>query len=58
MQIHESLRKNLLEGNYEVLQAMDEADAEKLSVDLRGIWQLQIVCPQPDRCRQRQFTIN
>jgi tetrapyrrole methylase family protein / MazG family protein len=41
-QTHESLRKNLLEESYEVLEAMDEADMEKMSGEL-GDLLLQII---------------
>ncbi len=56
-QTHESLRKNLLEESYEVLEAMDEADAEKLSEEF-GDLLLQIVLHSQIGADSGEFTIN
>lgn len=56
-QTHESLRKNLLEEAYEVLKAMDEADAEKLSEEF-GDLLLQIVLHSQIASDNGEFTIN
>jgi tetrapyrrole methylase family protein/MazG family protein len=56
-QTHESLRKNLLEEAYEVLEAMDEADAEKLSEEF-GDLLLQIVLHSQIAKDSGEFTVN
>ncbi len=56
-QTHESLRKNLLEEAYEVLEAMDEADAEKLSEEF-GDLLLQIVLHSQIAAESGEFTVN
>ena len=56
-QTHESLRKNLLEEAYEVLEAMDEADAAKLSEEF-GDLLLQIVLHSQIGADSGEFTIN
>lgn len=56
-QTHESLRKNLLEECYEVLEAMDEADADKLSEEF-GDLLLQIVLHSQIASDNGEFTIN
>jgi tetrapyrrole methylase family protein/MazG family protein len=56
-QTHESLRKNLLEEAYEVLQAMDEADMDKLSEEF-GDLLLQIVLHSQIAKDNGEFTVN
>jgi len=56
-QTHESLRKNLLEESYEVLQAMDEAEPDKLSEEL-GDLLLQIVLHSQIARDNGEFTVN
>jgi tetrapyrrole methylase family protein/MazG family protein len=56
-QTHESLRKNLLEEAYEVLEAMDEADAAKLSEEF-GDLLLQIVLHSQIAKDNGEFTVN
>lgn len=56
-QTHESLRKNLLEEAYEVLEAMDEADAAKLSEEF-GDLLLQIVLHSQIAKDSGEFTVN
>ncbi|MDD4923281.1 MAG: nucleoside triphosphate pyrophosphohydrolase [Dehalococcoidales bacterium] len=56
-QTHESLRKNLLEEAYEVLEAMDEADMEKISEEF-GDLLLQIVLHSQIAADSGEFTIS
>jgi tetrapyrrole methylase family protein/MazG family protein len=56
-QTHQSLRKNLLEEAYEVLQAMDETDMDKLAEEF-GDLLLQIVLHSQIAADSGEFTIN
>jgi len=56
-QTHESLRKNLLEEAYEVLEAMDEANAAKLSEEF-GDLLLQIVLHSQIAKDNGEFTVS
>ena len=56
-QTHESLRKNLLEEAYEVLEAMDEADMDKLSEEF-GDLLLQIVLHSQIAKDNGEFTVD
>jgi tetrapyrrole methylase family protein/MazG family protein len=56
-QTHESLRKNLLEEAYEVLEAMDEANAAKLSEEF-GDLLLQIVLHSQIANDNGEFTVS
>jgi tetrapyrrole methylase family protein/MazG family protein len=56
-QTHQSLRKNLLEETYEVLEAMDEANAQQLSEEL-GDLLLQIVLHSRIAADSGEFTIS
>ena len=56
-QTHQSLRKNLLEETYEVLEAMDEANAQQLSEEF-GDLLLQIVLHSRIAADSSEFTIS